>query len=43
MIPNVVRGSHFRGALDYLFDVKQGARSVKKPTLVCSNMAGSTP
>lgn len=43
MIPNVVRGSHFRGALDYLFDVQQGARSVKKPTLVCSNMAGATP
>ena len=43
MMPNVVRGSHFRGALDYLFDVQQGERSVKQPTLVCSNMAGSKP
>lgn len=45
MIPNVVRGNGFRGALNYIFDtvaVSQGW-SEKQPELIASNMAGQTP
>ena len=44
MIPNVVRGNGFRGALDYVFDTqsqRQG-ESLKEPAIIDSNMAGQT-
>ena len=44
MIPNVVRGNGFRGALDYVFDTqsqRQG-ESLKEPAIIESNMAGQT-
>lgn len=44
MIPNVVRGNGFRGALDYIFDTQAQAQgeSLKEPAIIDSNMAGQT-
>ena len=42
MIPNVVRGNGFRGALDYIFDTQaqRQSESLKEPAIIESNMAG---
>ena len=42
MIPNVVRGNGFRGALDYVFDTKAQGESLKEPAIIDSNMEGQT-